>query len=228
MTNPFINQFKLFFSKSYSKPFVVLCALIITSGALYSLYTVSDLRKNIDAKITQRQEELGKLFDEQDAKNEAEYQAALEIYNRCLAEFKQTRIGINNLDYTRLLRRSCGFRPYTGVYIIWGNRYPVRYLQDSYYRELTRIKNTSDLQLFFEKLSFGWWGVIALAAVLIINILIILIKFLKTTIFMFIRVGNNQAILAKNNINNMPAFQKYLLLIAVLTLATLVFILIKL
>lgn len=57
---------------------------------------------------------------------------------------------------------------------------PLRYVEylenDSSYKELNRIKKTSSFQLFTENFGVGWWGVIALAIVFLINILIALIK----------------------------------------------------
>ncbi|MBI5151847.1 MAG: hypothetical protein HZA34_04805 [Candidatus Pacebacteria bacterium] len=228
LLKPFTQQFKTFLAKSYSKPFIVICLLVTGIGAVNSLYVVSNLKDSIDTKITQRQEELGKLFDEQDTKAEAEYQIALQKYNQCLQNYKESHPGSDS-SYIPNFLHGCGSQPFRAGYsvigdTIFGNRYPARYLEDSYYRELIRVKDASSSQLFFEKLGLGWWGLIALAAVFLINILIIVVKFLKSLVPIFIGGSRN----AKINVGQMPAFQRYVLLIVLLILITLVFIFIKL
>jgi len=99
---------------------------------------------------------------------------------------------------------------------------------DATHNELRRIKETSSFQLFFEKFGFGWWGVIALVVVFLINVLILATKFAVKYIPILIRTGSAQTKSANINIKNMPAFQRYLLLIAIAILIILVLIFAKL
>lgn len=58
--NPIAEQFKLFFSQSYSKPFLIICFSVIVAGAIYAGFSVADLKSDIDKKITQREEQIKK------------------------------------------------------------------------------------------------------------------------------------------------------------------------
>lgn len=81
---------------------------------------------------------------------------------------------------------------------------------------------------FFESFGLGWWGVIALLAVFLVNILIAAMKHLKHFVLVVIKKGGEHIALIKNNVRDLPTFQRYLLLIALLMFITLAFILIKL
>lgn len=85
----------------------------------------------------------------------------------------------------------------------------------------------SDFELFIQKFGFGWWGVIALVAVLLINLLIPLVKLCAKYVPIAIKTGGAQTKLTKANIQNMPAFQRYLLLIALGILIVLILILVR-
>ncbi len=176
--NPLTEQFKRFFLHEFSKPFVVICFSVIIAGAIHAGYVVSDLKQDVDIKITQREEEInGKLT-----------------------------------PIARSLFLNTGGTP-DWVY------------DDATHNELRRIKETSSFQLFFEKFGFGWWGVIALVAVFLINVLILMAKLAAKYIPILIRTGSAQTKSAKTNIKNMPAFQRYLLLttLAILIILVLIF-----
>lgn len=227
---PFAQQFKSFLAKSYSKPFIVICVLVIGLGAVNSFYVVLNLRGDIDTQIAQRKSELNAIYDEQDEKADATYQELIKKNDECWDDFKnnKAKYDVDSLsDWETYLTRNrvCGHRPISAYHV---NRFEYQYLTDPTYKELNRIKNAPSYQLFFEKLGFGWWGVIALAAVFLINVLVVMVKFLKSVVPIVIRGGRKQLGLTKSNVWNMPAFQRYALFIALLILATLVFILIKL
>ncbi|HEY4505759.1 MAG TPA: DUF805 domain-containing protein [Candidatus Paceibacterota bacterium] len=200
--NAFMEQFRRFFSYEYSKPFMIICFGVIMAGAVIAGYAVSDLKGDIEIKIAQREEELDKLFD-----------AKMENYEKCVHSLK-------NPSPTYFIKEMmCGSEPY---------KFPTAGLNDALYNELSHIKNTSSFQLFFENFGFGWWGIIALVAVFLINILIVLFKFFTKYVPFIFKTGNVQAKSIKTNVRSMPAFQRYLLLIALLILIALVFILMKL
>lgn len=228
-TNPLTQQFKLFFAKSYSKPFMVICFGVIVLGAIHAGSTVSNLKQDIDTKLAQRKEELNKLFDEKDKGYEVARQMLKAKNDECWNDFKnnRARYDVDSLSSTEkyLTRNSvCGSvqHPYTIP------RKEFSYLGDDSYAELTRIKNTSSIQLFIDNFGFGWWGIIALVAVFLINILIGLFKFSKRYVPLVVGAGGARAALTKTNIRNMPPFHRYILLIALLILITLAFILMKL
>lgn len=227
-TNPFTQQFKSFFAKSYSKPFIVICLVVIVLGIISSLYTISNLKDGIFAQITTRKAELNRIYDEQDKKADVERQELLKKSNECWEDFKNRALydvdSLSNSEKYVTRNRICERVP-SAHYVI---RVEYQYLKDETYKELTHINNTPSLQLFFEKLGFGWWGIVALVAVLFMNILIVFFKLFAKYAPIVIGAGGAQATLTKTNIRNMPAFQRYLLLIALLTLITLVLVFIKL
>ena len=147
------EQFNFFFSKSYSKPFMIICFGVIVVGAIYAGSVVSDLKQDIDARIAQKKIELGNIFDK-----EAKLMPKYQVKTEGLTSIEQNRL---ERAMKRVVTEDPLFRPY---------------FTDSAYRELTRIEETSSFQLFTENFGVGWWGVIALVAVFLINILIALIK----------------------------------------------------
>lgn len=85
-------------------------------------------------------------------------------------------------------------------------------------KKLYDIKNMSTWQLAGIKFSFGWLGIIALISVFLINIIIITIKTL-------IKFSRTKIKIIKNNIKNMPVFQRYLFIITASIFITLILIL---
>lgn len=95
---------------------------------------------------------------------------------------------------------------------------------DPTHNELRRIKETSSFQLFIEKFSFGWWGIIALATVLFINITILFYKLIRVYVPLIFRYGNAQTKSIKTNMQGMAPFQRYSLTLLVITVLALVII----
>ena len=146
----------------------------------------------------------------------------MQEYNQCLQSYKETHPG-SDYGYVPSFLSGCGYRPFRAGYdvigdTIFGNKYPARYLEDSYYRELTHIKENSSFQLFIEKFGIGWWGIIAIVIVFLLNFFVALVKLFAKYAPILIRTGGLQIKLAKTNIGNMPIFQRYLLLLVLLIL----------
>ncbi len=201
----------MFFLKIYSKPFVIICLIVIVLGVVNALYAVSQKEQFIDTKISQKIEEFGKL----DQKDKAEYNEQYKNYEGCLLNYRNKYNIDDSIDVP--LFRGC-------VPPFWSASYSHE-LED---RELDRIRGISSFQIFFENFSFGYLGVIALVAVFFINFLIAFIKFLKRYIFIVFQAGNLRAKSVGINIRDMPAFQRYLLFIALMALIILTFILFRL
>src|SRR3989338_1327539 len=92
---------------------------------------------------------------------------------------------------------------------------------DATHNELRRIKETSSFQLFIEKFSFGWWGIIALVAVLFINIIILFYKLMRMYVPLVFRYGNAQTKSIKTNMRGMAPFQRYSLALLTITVLAL-------
>ncbi|PIV25067.1 hypothetical protein COS38_03610 [Candidatus Berkelbacteria bacterium CG03_land_8_20_14_0_80_40_36] len=183
------EQFRLFFSKSYSKPFVIICLIVIVLGAANALYAVSNSKRNIDI---QKADELLK--------------------------------GINKFDEDCRNKANTYSCYITGDYMVLQNE-----CFDNKYCSLS-IRNgiPPTLYLATEKFSFGWWGIIGFTAVFFLNLLIALVKFITKYVPILIRTGGAQTKSTKTNIRNMPAFQRYVLFIALATLIILILIFTKL
>ncbi|PIR68193.1 hypothetical protein COU49_02505 [Candidatus Nomurabacteria bacterium CG10_big_fil_rev_8_21_14_0_10_35_16] len=218
--NPFTQQFKLFFAQSYAKPLIIVCFCIIIAGILYAGFTAYNLKSNIDTKIQEREEEVAREVFKMGMKQATtEYYKRKEAFENCLLKW----------DY---VRSKCVVEM-----ILWESWQGAeqKALNDSLYKELHHIKEISTFKVFtesFDRFNFGWLGVTvgisALIFLFLINILIAMVKFLRRPASMFIRTTGTRTAQTKDNINKMPAFQRYLLLIALLILITLVFVLIKL
>ncbi len=188
------EQFRLFFSKSYSKPFVVICLIVIVLGAANTLYAVSNSKRDIDI---QKADELLKGINkfQEDCQNEAQH----DPFNTYSCRI--------TVDY-ELLQRECLVNKYCSLSM--------------------RNGVSPTLYLAMEKFGFGWWGIIALVAVFFLNLLIALVKFITKYAPILIRTGDVQTKSVKTNIRNMPAFQRYVLFIALAILIILVLIFTKL
>lgn len=225
LTNLMREQFKRFFSHEFSKPFIIICIGVLVSGAIYA--GGFRPKQDIDTKIEQRGEELNAQRDARQKQEAGELANSIIKYDS-----KYDSINEEMLFARRI--RECLYNKYCASLIgrtaveESTNLRSERYLSDKVYKELVRIKNTSSLQLFFGKLGFGWWGIIALAAALLINILIVLFKFFAKYFSVVVRSGGAQAKLTKTSIQGMSIFQRSLPIIALLILIILVFILIKL
>jgi hypothetical protein len=163
------EQLKKFFSRIYSKLFVIICLIIVVIGAINASIVVSTIKIATDVRI---------------------------------AEMK---LGLDKPIYL--------------------GSYSNEEIQEIF--ELIRIKQAPSFQLFIEKFGFGWWGIIALVGVFITNILILFVKSLKKYTPIIIRTGSIQVKSVKTNVQNMPVFQRYLLLIALAVLIILVLIFIR-
>ena len=223
MLNSIKKQFKTFFSKTYSKPFVVICLVVIIFGAIHALYVVSVLKQDIDVKIAQREVELNKIYDTEDQKSDATYQALNEKYKTCISEYRSEHPGLDSSSYIPSFLTGCGSEPFH--FDSFGG-YQMRYLGDASYKELTRIKKTSSFQLFFEKLSFGWWGVIALVLVFSINLIFVIARATRIWATALFKYGFINAGSIKNNLNEMTPFQRYSLILFVIIALALVVIII--
>jgi len=249
--NLFTQQFKSFFAKKYSKPLIINCFCLIVAGILYAGFTAYNLKSNIDVQITEREQELDILFDEKDRKSGKELAGEINRWNQaCQGNESANLLSYCYESYVESFRRTrmqraCGENEYCAQLVgytptvfdelDWERTNRYRYTADETYRKLNHIKDVSTFQIFtesFDRFNFGWLGVIvgtlALIFVFIINILIIVVKFLRRPASMFIGTAGTHTAQTKDNINKMPAFQRYLLLIALLILITLVFVLIKL
>ena len=221
-TNLFTQQFKLFFAKKYSKLFIFICFGVIVVGIVSAWFAASNLKSNIDTKIQEREEELAQeIFGKSFEQARIEYDKRKSDYEKCLAERTEPT------EYAR--KSKC---------LIFWETYAEKEKQaykDSKYQELLRAKEISTFQIFkegFDRFNFGWLGItigiMTLVLAFLINILIVLFKFSAKYVPPIFRIGNVQAKSIKTNMEGMPAFQRYLLLIALLMLITLVLVLIKL
>lgn len=225
--NPFTEQFKRFFSHEFSKTFIIICVGVIVAGTLYAGSVVSNLKQGIDTKIEQRGEELDTQRDTRQKQEANELASNATNFDSANASIKEKLLFARRVDEC-LYNKYCA--SLIGKQAVGESTHSRlgRYLSDKVYKELVRIKNASSFRLFFEKLGFGWWGIIALAAVFLINILIVLFKFSKGYVSLVVGAGGARAALTKTNIRNMPTFQRYILLIALLILIVLVLVLTKL
>lgn len=219
------EQFRRFFSHELSKSFLFISFSVIVVGSIYAGSTVSNLKQDIDIRIEQRKAELDIQYDAEEKFRNAVFMASekgkcfeiIKKYGNEGRAYPECR-SMDVIDFSRLKRAlerapSEIIRPY---------------ISDIQYRELEDIKNTPSFLLFFEKFSLGFWGVIALVAMFLINILFAFLKFLKERFPVIIGAGGIQVKSMKTDIEGMAVFQRYLLFIALLILIILVLILIKL
>ncbi len=210
LTNLTREQFRRFFSHELSKPFIIICIGVIVAGAIVAGSAVSNLKQDIDAKIEQRG---GGLDTQRDTRQKQE---AGELASNII-EFNSINASIKEEILFARRRRECLHNKYCASLIgklaveESTNLRSERYLSDKVYKELVRIKNTSSFQLFFEKFGFGWWGIIALLVVLFINILISPYKLARVKVKSI-----------KMNIQSMAPFQRYSLILLVITVLALV------
>lgn len=210
------EQFRLFFRKELSIPFILICLSVTIVGTTVAWVDVSNLKDVIDTRIGQRKIELNKIYDAQDQKSDAEYQIQNKKYEECWNDFKnnRARYDVDSLSPTDkyLTKNSvCGHQPY--LYHITRNQY--KYLEDAHYKELVHIKEISSFQLFIENFSFGWWGVIPLVLVFTINLIVVPVRVVKRWVTKLTRQVPASTSLVKNNLKEMTPFQRYSLIIFV-------------
>lgn len=222
LTNLTREQFRRFFSHEFSKPFVIICFGVIVAGAIHAGSVVSNLKQSIDVEIAQREEVLDAQRDTRQKQEANELASSINEYNSINDSIKE------RLLFQRRIRE-CLYNKYCASLIgkpaveESTNLRSERYLSDKVYKELVHIKNTSSFQLFFEKFGFGWWGTIALLAVLFINILISPYKLARVYIPPVFRYGNTKVKSIKTNTQSMTPFQRYsLILLALIVLALVV------
>lgn len=210
--NPFTEQFKRFFSHEFSRPFMIICFSVIVAGTVYAWFAAYNLKNNIDAKILEREEEIAhEIF-------KMGYEQAAVEYDKRKGAFENCLVAQDNR------RDKCVVEM-----ILWESWQDAerKALNDQLYKELNHTKETSLFLVFIEdfgkNFSFGWWGVIALVSVFLINILILLYKLIKMYVPLVFRYGNTQTKSIKTNMQGMAPFQRYsLTLLAVTVLALMI------
>lgn len=205
-------KFKQFFSRNFSKPFLITCFSVIVAGILYAWFSAFYIKNNIDAKIEQREGELAyEIFGQSYKQAKDAYTKAKENYEACLA--RHTGCFLEGTTWF-------GYKDSED-----------RANADPEYQELLHIKEISVfrtfLRSFLKNFSFGWWGIIALVLVFFVNVFIATVKLLKHFIPAMLKGGSTRIALIGGDIFKMPAFQRYFLLIALLILVTLIFIVIR-
>lgn len=214
--NPFTKQFKRFFSHEFSKPFMIICFSVIVAGVVYAWFAASNVKNNIDLMIEQREEEIAQeMFGKSYEQARVEYDKRKSDHEKCLA---------GRTEPTEYARKSKCLSE-----MIYWETYEEKEQQaykDSAYQELLYLKESSVSRVFIEKFvknfGFGWWGVIALVSVFLINILIVFYKLIKMYVPLVFWYGNTQTKSIKTNMQGMAPFQRYSLALLTITVLALV------
>jgi hypothetical protein len=216
------NTFNQEVLTQYTKWLSNICLVLIVFGVGTGIYIADILKEDIDLKISQKESELDIIFDGRD-KVYAE-----EIFNEIqkIREEKKPQLSVppvasaNDRAVFRGCKRNKYCAPKIGETFEDRKIYETsRYLYDSDYKELDRIKNINYIKLLSEQATFAWWGIYGLCILLLVNILVIFIKYLFII---------TKKILNHEQIKSMTIFQKYLVLIALSIVIILIMILIKL